>query len=169
MASEWLPMWIMVENIRNAKAVAQRLKHMLILLAGVETKRQKIMSKPEREHFIHEAYNNWCKFLLDNYPKASVHGFMQHTTGKRTVKIDGGHLYRNFMEAMRIFHNQWNPLWAKVLTGQISGKTAEDLFREWYMQFLRSLFFVVVVASERMYCNRFFVIVDDTQVLSHIL
>ena len=133
MALEWLPLWLMEENIKNVVAIAQRLKHMLILLSGVETKRQPSMSKPEREHFIHEAYNKWCEFLKNQYPKAGVHGYMQHTTGKRTTKVDGGHLYRNFQEELRIFHNTWNPLWQKVLSGQISGKSAEDLFREWYV------------------------------------
>ena len=121
MSLEWLPRWLMTENIKNQSAIAQRVKHMLILLAGVETKRQNTMSKSDREHFIFESYERWCQLLRTRYPKAVIHGYMAHTTGERTTKIDGVHMYRNFQEGLRTFHNNWNTVWQKVFSGQISG------------------------------------------------
>ena len=117
-------------NVRQVSSVAQRVKQMLILLAGIETKRQDGMSKGEREHFIHTSYNNWCEILKTKYPDAAIHRYMVFTTGKMTIRIDGIHLYRNFQEAIRIYHNDWNPIWTKCTTGQTSGKNGDDMWRQ---------------------------------------
>ena len=53
---------------------------------------------------------------------------MAHTTDKLTTHINGAYLRRNFQEGLRIYHNQWNPLWAKCLAGQTSGKSGADIW-----------------------------------------
>ena len=86
------------------------------------------MSKGERACFIAQEYGGWCKTLKTKYPDASVNRFMAFTTGKCTTSIDGAYLYRNFQEGLRIFHNEWNSLWAEILAGQISGKSPEEIW-----------------------------------------
>ena len=128
MDTNWLPAGLMDEDVQQSASVAQRVKQMLILLAGIEMKRQSDMSKGERNLFILTSYNNWCDILRKKYPNAAIHKYMAHTTGKLTTHIDGAYLYRNFQEGLRIYHNQWNPLWAKCLAGQTSGKSGVDIW-----------------------------------------
>ena len=129
MDTNWLPAGLMDEDVQQSASVAQRVKQMLILLAGIEMKRQSDMSKGERNLFILTSYNNWCDMLRKKYPDAAIHKYMAHTTGKLTTLIDGGYLYRNFQEGIRIYHNKWNPLWAKCLAGQTSGKSGADIWK----------------------------------------
>ena len=128
MDTNWLPAGLMDEDVQQSASVAQRVKQMLILLAGIELKRQSDMSKGEQSLFILTSYNNWCDILRKKYPKAAIHKYMAHITGKLTTHINGAYLRRNFQEGLRIYHNQWNPLWAKCLAGQTSGKSGADIW-----------------------------------------
>ena len=69
------------------------------------------------DHFIHKKYKDWCAILRQKHPEAAIHAYMGHTTGKRATSIDGIYLYRNYQEGLRIFHNEWNPLWAEINAG----------------------------------------------------
>jgi len=130
-----LPPRLMEKDLRFCSSWAQQVKQMAIIMAGIETKRQGDMSKGERACFIAQEYGGWCKTLKTKYPDASVNRFMAFTTGKCTTSIDGAYLYRNFQEGLRIFHNEWNSLWAEILAGQISTKDRRKYGHIFYTAF----------------------------------
>ena len=49
---KWLPEALMVEGLKNYPCWAQHVKQVIMLTAGIETKRQQSMNKGEREDFM---------------------------------------------------------------------------------------------------------------------
>ena len=136
---EWMPKHLMSEFMKEAASWAQHVKQFIILISGIETKRQDQMNKSERCDFVLAEFEKWTDFLGQKYPDAAVLPFLSYTTGNKTTRVDGKHLYRNFSEGLRVFHNDLNPLWKKVVGGQTSGKSVEELWCFWcYLYWCRS-------------------------------
>ena len=126
---EWLPKHLLSTDMKDATSWAQHVKQFIILTAGIETKRQDQMNKKSRCDFVLAEYEKWTDFIEQKYPDAAVLPFLNFTTGNQTTRVDGKHLYRNFSEGLRVFHNDRNPIWKRVINGQTSGKSIEELWR----------------------------------------
>ena len=124
----WLPEQLMTKTLRNEKMWAQHVKHFLVLISGIETKSQEQMDRGGRENFIMEEFSTWMEILNQKYPDAAVHPWLSYTTGTRRSKISGDYLFRNFQEGLRVFHRDLNPVWAKVLSEGVSGKSKEEVW-----------------------------------------
>ena len=124
----WLPPHLMAENLRNHASWAQHVKQLIMVTAGIETKRQEEMNKGARQDFMLLEYTNWCEILAAKFPDSPVITCLEFTTGTRATKITGGYLYRNFTEGLRVFHNEFNPLWQKTMKEGISGKSKEEVW-----------------------------------------
>jgi hypothetical protein len=124
----WLPTQLMSETLGNAATWGQVVKQFVLMRCGVETKRQQEMTKGQREDFIMDEYANWVGLVKKKHPNAAVNAWLDFTTGTRTQKVHGHYLYRNFQQGLRIFHNQFNPLWESVIKAGTSGKSKEELW-----------------------------------------
>ena len=124
----WLPEQLMTKSLKNEKMWSQHVKQFLILTCGIETKSQEELDKGGRENFMMEEYSRWVDILSQKFPDAAVHPWLNFTTGTRKTQLDGGYLYRNFQEGLRIFHRDLNTLWATVLSEGISGKSKEEVW-----------------------------------------
>ena len=122
---EWMPEHLMDVKLKNSSMWSQHVKQLIMLTAGIETKSQEEMNKGQREDFILSEYNNWCDILGQKHPNAPVLRWLKFTTGTRTARIDGGYLFHNFQEGLRIFHNEFNRVWDTVLQEGTSGKSKE--------------------------------------------
>ena len=125
---KWLPESLLVEGLKNYPCWAQHVKQVIMLTAGIETKRQQSMRKGEREDFMLSEYLCWVDIVQQKFPNAAVGPYLEYTTGTRATKVTGVYLYRNFTEGLRMFHKDFVPLWNKVLGGQTSGKSPEELW-----------------------------------------
>jgi len=130
-AMEWLPLPLMSDIKSNAGMWAQHVKQVIMLTAGIETKMQEDMNKGQREDFMSQEYNNWIGRIVENFPCAAVKMYLKYTTATLKTKVDGHYLYRNFCEGLRLFHASFIPVWNRVLQGQISGKSGEELWIQW--------------------------------------
>ena len=117
----------MSETLRNCVAWAQHVKQLIMLTAGIETKKQKDMNKGELQMFMATEYSNWLEILEQKYPQARVHNWLEYTTGTRTTKVSGDYLYRNFSQGLREFHKA-NPIWNRTLAEGVSGKSKEEVW-----------------------------------------
>ena len=99
----WLPEQLMTKSLKNEKMWSQHVKQFLILTCGIETKSQEELDKGGRENFMMEEYSRWVDILSQKFPDAAVHPWLNFTTGTRKMQLDGGYLYRNFQEGLRIF------------------------------------------------------------------
>ena len=124
----WLPEQLMTKTLKNERMWSQHVKQILILICGIETKSQEELDKGGRESFIMAEYCRWVNILSQKFPDAAVHPWLKFTTGTRKMKLDGGYLYRNFQEGLRIFHRDLNTLWTTVLAEGISGKSKEEVW-----------------------------------------
>ena len=107
---EWLPSHLTSEDLGHADSWAQHVKQMIMMGAGIETKRQEEMDKGSREAFIMDEYNRWCEVVERTYDNAMILEYLHWTTGKREKPITGYYLYRNFTEGLRVFHNTLNKI-----------------------------------------------------------
>ena len=123
----WIPEHLMSETLRNCVAWAQHVKQLIMLTAGIETKKQKDMNKGELQMFMATEYSNWLEILEQKYPQARVHNWLEYTTGTRTTKVSGDYLYRNFSQGLREFHKA-NPIWNRTLAEGVSGKSKEEVW-----------------------------------------
>ena len=136
---EWFPKYLLSECMKEASSWAQHVKQFIILISGIETKSQDQMNKSERCDFMLTEFEKWTAFLANKHPDAAVLPFLKYTTGNKTTFVDGKHLYRNFSDGLRVFHNELNPLWKKVLAGQTSGKSVKELWQFFcYLYWCRS-------------------------------
>ena len=127
---DWLPEELCAANISRAHAgtYSQVVKQMINLTAGIETKRQEEMPRASRQVFILTEYTRWVNIIRRKFPEATVLPYLMYTTTTRNNKVDGYQLYRNFMEGLRQIHNKFNPVWRRVTSGQVSGKSANELW-----------------------------------------
>ena len=130
-AMEWLPLPLMSDIKSNAGMWAQHVKQVIMLTAGIETKMQEDMNKGQREDFMRQEYNNWIGRIVTKFPCVAVKMYLRYTTATLKTKVDGHYLYRNFCEGLRLFHASFIPVWNRVLQGQISGKSGEELWIQW--------------------------------------
>ena len=54
--------------------------------------------------------------------------YLSYTTGTCRTDVTGLYLYRTFSEGLRVINNDFNPVWAQVLKGHISGTSKEELW-----------------------------------------
>lgn len=100
-----------------------------MMIAGIETKSQEEMNKGQREDFVYSEYMNWVEIVAAKYPRAAINGWLEFTTGTRTVKVTGAYIYRNFQEGLRIFHNEFNKIWIRAISEGTSGKSKEETWK----------------------------------------
>ena len=126
---EWLPSHLLHHNLANCSAWSQHVKQSIMMIAGIETKSQDEMNKGQREDCIYSEYMNWVEILAAKHPRASVNGWLEYTTGTKTVKVTGAYLYRNFQEGLRVFHNELNKVWTLTIAEGNSGKSKEEVWK----------------------------------------
>ena len=115
---------------RHAGAAAQLAKEILMVLAGIETKTGGSMAAAERSVFFKDAYDRWVGAVEKHNDKTPILYYLDWTTATCSSRVTGKNMYRKFSEGLKVFHNQFNPLWKKVLGGNVSGRSAEELWED---------------------------------------
>ena len=126
---EWLPTHLMHHSLPNCASLSQHVKQAIMIIAGIETKSQEEMNKGQREDFAYSEYMNWVEIVASKYPHAAINGWLEFTTGKRTQKVTGAYIYRNFQEGLRIFHNEFNKIWGRAISEGTSGKAKQETWQ----------------------------------------
>ena len=124
----WIPMQLMGLNLKNNIGWAQVVKQFIVLVSGIETKSQDEMDKGARENHILSEYSRWVQIMHEKFSEAAVLPYLSYTTGTRQKDVTGLYLYRNFSDGLRVINNEFNPVWAQVLKGRISGTSKEELW-----------------------------------------
>jgi hypothetical protein len=125
-----LPLDLTDVEDRNAGAAAQIAKQILIIRAGIETKTSGSMAAAERSVFFKEAYDRWVGAVEKHNDYCPLVPFLVWTTASCSSRLTGKAMYRKFTNALKVIHNEFNPLWKKVLAGNISGRSAEELWED---------------------------------------
>jgi hypothetical protein len=118
---------------RHAGAAAQLAKEILMVLAGIETKTGGSMAAAERSVFFKDAYDKWVGAVEKHNDQTPILDYLDWTTATCSSRVTGKNMYRKFSEGLKVFHNQFNPLWKKVLGGNVSGRSAEELWEDFLL------------------------------------